>query len=160
MIFVSGKISLNFVLFFCKKKERERETIYLIKIIHVIFKCDNILSPCRRGSNVSLTLDMSSLGNVEPFVAVPSPREKIAMEYLQSASRVLTRPQLRDVVATSHLLQSEFMVSESACSYSALIHSALQLEEARPPSLKQLAVGTRLKEKCRGFRITFSFITC
>ncbi|MEJ1277223.1 protein tyrosine phosphatase receptor type R [Cricetulus griseus] len=63
----------------------------------------------RRGSNVSLTLDMSSLGNVEPFVAVQTPREKIAMEYLQSASRVLTRPQLRDVVATSHLLQSEFM---------------------------------------------------
>ncbi|XP_005358102.1 receptor-type tyrosine-protein phosphatase R isoform X2 [Microtus ochrogaster] len=63
----------------------------------------------RRGSNVSLTLDMSSLGNVEPFVAVPTPREKIAVEYLQSASHVLTRPQLRDVVATSHLLQSEFM---------------------------------------------------
>uniref|UniRef100_A0A8C5KAA2 protein-tyrosine-phosphatase n=1 Tax=Jaculus jaculus TaxID=51337 RepID=A0A8C5KAA2_JACJA len=63
----------------------------------------------RRGSNVSLTLDMSSLGNVEPFVAVTTPREKVAMEYLQSASRILTRPQLRDVVASSHLLQSEFM---------------------------------------------------
>uniref|UniRef100_A0A8C0RDP4 protein-tyrosine-phosphatase n=1 Tax=Canis lupus familiaris TaxID=9615 RepID=A0A8C0RDP4_CANLF len=63
----------------------------------------------RRGSNVSLTLDMSSLGNVEPFVAIPTPREKVAMEYLQSASRILTRSQLRDVVASSHLLQSEFM---------------------------------------------------
>ncbi|XP_029811313.1 receptor-type tyrosine-protein phosphatase R [Suricata suricatta] len=63
----------------------------------------------RRGSNVSLTLDMSSLGNVEPFVAVSTPREKVAMEYLQSASRILTRSQLRDVVASSHLLQSEFM---------------------------------------------------
>ncbi|XP_075409342.1 receptor-type tyrosine-protein phosphatase R [Tenrec ecaudatus] len=63
----------------------------------------------RRGSNVSLTLDMSSLGNVEPLVAVPTPREKVAMEYLQSASRILTRSQLRDVVASSHLLQSEFM---------------------------------------------------
>lgn len=105
MIFVSEKISLNCVLV------QKKKTIYVIKIIHVLFKCNNILSPCRRGSNVSLTLDMSSLGNVEPFVAVPTPREKIAMEYLQSASRVLTRPQLRDVVATSHLLQSEFMVS-------------------------------------------------
>lgn len=76
-------------------------------------------------------------------MAVPTPREKIAVEYLQSASRVLTRPQLRDVVATSHLLQSEFMVSESARSYSALISSALQLEVALLPSLKQLAVGTR-----------------
>ncbi|XP_030795623.1 receptor-type tyrosine-protein phosphatase R isoform X3 [Rhinopithecus roxellana] len=63
----------------------------------------------RRGSNVSLTLDMSSLGNIEPFVAIPTPREKVAMEYLQSASRILTRSQLRDVVASSHLLQSEFM---------------------------------------------------
>ncbi|XP_070350937.1 receptor-type tyrosine-protein phosphatase R isoform X3 [Equus asinus] len=63
----------------------------------------------RRGSNVSLTLDMSSLGSVEPFVAVPTPREKVAMEYLQSASRILTRSQLRDIVASSHLLQSEFM---------------------------------------------------
>ncbi|XP_050791181.1 receptor-type tyrosine-protein phosphatase R isoform X2 [Gopherus flavomarginatus] len=63
----------------------------------------------RRGSNVSLTLDMSSLGNVEPFVAVPTPREKVAMEYLQSASRVLTRQQLRDTVTCSHLLQTEFM---------------------------------------------------
>uniref|UniRef100_A0A8D2DLR5 protein-tyrosine-phosphatase n=1 Tax=Sciurus vulgaris TaxID=55149 RepID=A0A8D2DLR5_SCIVU len=63
----------------------------------------------RRGSNVSLTLDMSSLGSVEPFVAIPTPREKVAMEYLQSASRILTRSQLRDVVASSHLLQSEFM---------------------------------------------------
>lgn len=33
------------------------------------------------------------------------------MEYLQSASRVLTRQQLRDAVACSHLLQTEFMVS-------------------------------------------------
>ncbi|XP_004700506.1 receptor-type tyrosine-protein phosphatase R isoform X2 [Echinops telfairi] len=63
----------------------------------------------RRGSNVSLTLDMSSLGNVDPLVAVPTPREKAAMEYLQSASRILTRSQLRDVMASSRLLQSEFM---------------------------------------------------
>ncbi|XP_015711435.1 receptor-type tyrosine-protein phosphatase R isoform X3 [Coturnix japonica] len=63
----------------------------------------------RRGSNVSLTLDMSSLGSVEPFVTVPTPREKVAMEYLQSAGRVLTRQQLRDAVACSHLLQTEFM---------------------------------------------------
>uniref|UniRef100_A0A8C8S5K7 protein-tyrosine-phosphatase n=1 Tax=Pelusios castaneus TaxID=367368 RepID=A0A8C8S5K7_9SAUR len=63
----------------------------------------------RRGSNVSLTLDMSSLGNVDPFVAVPTPREKVAMEYLQSASRVLTRQQLRDTVTCSPLLQTEFM---------------------------------------------------
>lgn len=54
---------------------------------------------------------MSSLGSVEPFVPVPTPREKVAMEYLQSASRILTRQQLQDTVTCSHLLQTEFMVS-------------------------------------------------
>ena len=83
----------------------------MIKQIHEYLNVITFFPPCRRGSNVSLTLDMSSLGSVEPFVAVSTPREKVAMEYLQSASRVLTRSQLRDVVASSHLLQSEFMVS-------------------------------------------------
>ncbi|KAM3832607.1 receptor-type tyrosine-protein phosphatase R isoform 1-T1 [Vipera latastei] len=63
----------------------------------------------RRGSNVSLTLDMSSLGCAEPLIAVPTPREKVAMEYLQSASRMLTKEQLKDVAESSHLLQTEFM---------------------------------------------------
>uniref|UniRef100_A0ACB8FQ00 Uncharacterized protein n=1 Tax=Sphaerodactylus townsendi TaxID=933632 RepID=A0ACB8FQ00_9SAUR len=52
---------------------------------------------------------MSSLGSVEPFVVAPTPREKVAVEYLQSASRVLTKQQLQDTVASSHLLQTEFM---------------------------------------------------
>ncbi|XP_068128852.1 receptor-type tyrosine-protein phosphatase R [Hyperolius riggenbachi] len=63
----------------------------------------------RRGSNVSLTLDMSGLGIVEPFNVAPTPREKVAIEYLQTASRVLTRQQLHDVVKSSHLLHTEFM---------------------------------------------------
>ncbi|XP_053317973.1 receptor-type tyrosine-protein phosphatase R isoform X2 [Spea bombifrons] len=63
----------------------------------------------RRGSNVSLTLDMSTLGIVEPFNIIQTPRETVANEYLQSASRVLTRQQLRDVVQSSHLLHTEFM---------------------------------------------------
>ncbi|XP_077324847.1 receptor-type tyrosine-protein phosphatase R isoform X2 [Lithobates pipiens] len=63
----------------------------------------------RRGSNVSLTLDMSGLGIVEPFTVAPTPRAKVAMEYLQTASRVLKRQQLQDVVKSSHLLHTEFM---------------------------------------------------
>ncbi|XP_040265842.1 receptor-type tyrosine-protein phosphatase R [Bufo bufo] len=63
----------------------------------------------RRGSNVSLTLDMTGLGMVEPFNVAPRPREKVAIEYLQTASRVLTRQQLHDVVQSSHLLHTEFM---------------------------------------------------
>ncbi|CAG5926600.1 unnamed protein product [Menidia menidia] len=49
----------------------------------------------RRGSNVSLVLDMSALGSVEPLnVAVVTPRETAAREYLLSAGRPLTRQQL------------------------------------------------------------------
>uniref|UniRef100_A0A8D3CRY0 protein-tyrosine-phosphatase n=1 Tax=Scophthalmus maximus TaxID=52904 RepID=A0A8D3CRY0_SCOMX len=63
----------------------------------------------RRGSNVSLVLDMSSLGSVEPLsVAVVTPRESAAREYLSSAGRPLTRRQLRDVVCNTHKLHTEF----------------------------------------------------
>uniref|UniRef100_W5NHA0 protein-tyrosine-phosphatase n=1 Tax=Lepisosteus oculatus TaxID=7918 RepID=W5NHA0_LEPOC len=63
----------------------------------------------RRGSNVSLTLDMSSLGNVEPLSSGQTPRERVAMEYLQTASRTLTRKQLREVVANTQILHAEFV---------------------------------------------------
>ncbi|XP_029018726.1 receptor-type tyrosine-protein phosphatase R [Betta splendens] len=63
----------------------------------------------RRGSNVSLVLDMSALGSVEPLsAAVVSPREAAAREYLLSAGRPLTRQQLRDAVSNAHRLQAEF----------------------------------------------------
>uniref|UniRef100_A0A669CB16 protein-tyrosine-phosphatase n=1 Tax=Oreochromis niloticus TaxID=8128 RepID=A0A669CB16_ORENI len=64
---------------------------------------------CRRGSNVSLVLDMSALGAVEPLnVAVVTPREAAAREYLLSAGRPLTRQQLRDIVNNTHKLHAEF----------------------------------------------------
>ncbi|XP_069376057.1 tyrosine-protein phosphatase non-receptor type 5 isoform X2 [Paralichthys olivaceus] len=63
----------------------------------------------RRGSNVSLVLDMSALGSVEPLsVAVVTPRESAAREYLMSASRPLTRPQLRDLINNTDKLHTEF----------------------------------------------------
>ncbi|XP_070710307.1 receptor-type tyrosine-protein phosphatase R [Pempheris klunzingeri] len=63
----------------------------------------------RRGSNVSLVLDMSALGSVEPLnVAVVTPREAAAREYLLSAGRPLTRQQLRDIVNNTHKLHAEF----------------------------------------------------
>lgn len=63
----------------------------------------------RRGSNVSLVLDMSSLGSVEPLnCGVVTPRERATQEYLQSASRVLSRKQLRDVTQNTHVLHAEF----------------------------------------------------
>ncbi|KAF7229486.1 receptor type R [Nothobranchius furzeri] len=63
----------------------------------------------RRGSNVSLVLDMSALGSVEPLnVTVVTPRETAAREYLLSAGRPLTRQQLQDVVNDTHKLHAEF----------------------------------------------------
>ncbi|KAK2882797.1 receptor-type tyrosine-protein phosphatase R [Channa argus] len=63
----------------------------------------------RRGSNVSLVLDMSALGSVEPLnIAVVTPRETAAREYLLSAGRPLTRQHLRDVAKNTHKLHAEF----------------------------------------------------
>ncbi|XP_036375880.1 LOW QUALITY PROTEIN: receptor-type tyrosine-protein phosphatase R-like [Megalops cyprinoides] len=63
----------------------------------------------RRGSNVSLVLDMSALGAVEPLSSVvATPRERAATEYLQSAGRVLSRQQLRDTVHNTQTLHAEF----------------------------------------------------
>ncbi|XP_078797956.1 tyrosine-protein phosphatase non-receptor type 5 isoform X2 [Oryzias latipes] len=63
----------------------------------------------RRGSNVSLVLDMSALGAVEPLnVAVVTPKEAAAREYLLSAGRPLTRQQLQDAVNNTHTLHVEF----------------------------------------------------
>ncbi|XP_067248509.1 tyrosine-protein phosphatase non-receptor type 5 [Chanodichthys erythropterus] len=64
----------------------------------------------RRGSNVSLVLDMSSLGSVEPLsCGVVTPRERATQEYLQSASRVLSRQQLRDITLNTQRLHTEFV---------------------------------------------------
>ncbi|KAL6116557.1 ptprr [Pungitius sinensis] len=63
----------------------------------------------RRGSNVSLSLDMSALGSVEPLsaVAVVTPREAGA-RYLLAAGRPLTRQQLRDAASDPQRLHAEF----------------------------------------------------
>ncbi|XP_045556182.1 receptor-type tyrosine-protein phosphatase R isoform X2 [Salmo salar] len=63
----------------------------------------------RRGSNVSLVLDMSSLASVEPLnCGLVTPRARATQEYLQSAGRTLSRQQLRDVVLNTQTLHAEF----------------------------------------------------
>lgn len=65
----------------------------------------------RRGSNVSLVLDMSVLGSVEPLSSTgATPRERVAQEYLQAASRTLSRQQLRGAVLNTQNLHAEFVV--------------------------------------------------
>ncbi|XP_054617445.1 tyrosine-protein phosphatase non-receptor type 5 [Dunckerocampus dactyliophorus] len=63
----------------------------------------------RRGSNVSLVLDMSALALVEPLgIAVVTPRETAAHEYLLAASRPLTPQRLCDIINDTHRLHAEF----------------------------------------------------
>ncbi|XP_016889692.2 receptor-type tyrosine-protein phosphatase R isoform X2 [Cynoglossus semilaevis] len=63
----------------------------------------------RRGSNVSLVLDMSALGSLDPLdPPISTPRGSATREYLTSAGRPLTRPQLRGVVNNTHALHAQF----------------------------------------------------
>ncbi|KAM6158519.1 tyrosine-protein phosphatase non-receptor type 5 [Rhynchocyon petersi] len=63
----------------------------------------------RRGSNVSLTLDMCTPGcNEEGFGYVMSPREESAREYLLSASLILQAKELHEKALDPFLLQAEF----------------------------------------------------
>ncbi|XP_051819935.1 tyrosine-protein phosphatase non-receptor type 5 isoform X2 [Antechinus flavipes] len=63
----------------------------------------------RRGSNVSLTLDMCTPGcSEEGFGYIMSPREESAREYLLSASRVLQAEELHEKALDPFLLQAEF----------------------------------------------------
>uniref|UniRef100_W5LQE6 protein-tyrosine-phosphatase n=1 Tax=Astyanax mexicanus TaxID=7994 RepID=W5LQE6_ASTMX len=62
----------------------------------------------RRGSNVSLTLDMCTPGTTEPYGALLSPREQSTQEYLEKASNPLTPRQLHMRALDDAVLQSEF----------------------------------------------------
>ncbi|XP_053249444.1 tyrosine-protein phosphatase non-receptor type 5 isoform X3 [Podarcis raffonei] len=63
----------------------------------------------RRGSNVSLTLDMCTPGCSEQgFGYIMSPKEESAREYLQTASNVLTEEELHQKALDSFVLQTEF----------------------------------------------------
>lgn len=68
---------------------------------------------------MSLVLDMSALGSVEPLnCGVNAPRERVAQEYLQSAGRVLTRQQLKDATLNTQALHAEFAVSHASSTFS------------------------------------------
>lgn len=69
----------------------------------------------RRGSNVSLTLDMCTPGCTEPYGygAQLSPRDQSAQEYLRQGTHVLTPTMLHTRAMDDQSLQSEFYVSAS-----------------------------------------------
>ncbi|XP_026568716.1 tyrosine-protein phosphatase non-receptor type 7 isoform X3 [Pseudonaja textilis] len=61
----------------------------------------------RRGSNVSLVLDMSSLSNTEPIVQISTPRD-VTVQFLNTASHVLTQKMLQEWSCNLEELQKEF----------------------------------------------------
>ncbi|KAL4622708.1 tyrosine-protein phosphatase non-receptor type 5-like [Arapaima gigas] len=62
----------------------------------------------RRGSNVSLTLDMCTPGCTEPYGALLSPGEQSAQDHLLQASNVLTAGELHTKALDDAALQAEF----------------------------------------------------
>lgn len=72
--------------------------------------------PHRRGSNVSLTLDMCTPGCTEPYGygAQLSPRDQSAQEYLRQGTHVLTPAMLHTRAMDDQSLQAEFYVSAAA----------------------------------------------
>ncbi|NXI34293.1 PTN7 phosphatase, partial [Galbula dea] len=61
----------------------------------------------RRGSNMSLMLDMSSLGSVEPIQPICTPRD-ITLKFLRTSSHVLRREELQQHAQSLTRLQEEF----------------------------------------------------
>ncbi|NWU91022.1 PTN7 phosphatase, partial [Upupa epops] len=62
----------------------------------------------RRGSSVSLMLDMSSLGSVEPIQPVCTPRD-ITLKFLRTSSHVLRIEELQQHAQSLTQLQEEFL---------------------------------------------------
>jgi len=67
----------------------------------------------RRGSNVSLTLDMCTPGCTEPYGygGQLSPRDQTAKEYLRQGANSLTPDMLHTRAVDDESLQAEFYVS-------------------------------------------------
>lgn len=87
----------------------------------------------RRGSNVSLTLDMCTPGCTEPYGygAQLSPRDQSAQEYLRQGTHILTPAMLHTRAMDDQNLQAEFYVSAATTAF--------------PPTLSRLTETHRKK---------------
>ncbi|KAJ8257210.1 hypothetical protein GJAV_G00183100 [Gymnothorax javanicus] len=61
----------------------------------------------RRGSNVSLVLDVSSLGTVEPLCSISTPKESI-LHLLRTSTRLLTATELQETSGQAKDLDKEY----------------------------------------------------
>lgn len=88
---------------------------------YVLYICMILNVSHRRGSNVSLTLDMCTPGCTEPYGygAQLSPRDQSAQEYLRQGTHVLTPAMLHTRAMDDQSLQAEFYVSVSAAAAAA-----------------------------------------
>lgn len=88
--------------------------------MYIVPVCDH-----RRGSNVSLTLDMCTPGCTEPYGygAQLSPRDQSAQEYLRQGTHVLTPAMLHTRAMDDQSLQAEFYVSAAAAAAPAHTHT-------------------------------------
>lgn len=86
-----------------------------IHILYVYMYLSDSVSH-RRGSNVSLTLDMCTPGCTEPYGygAQLSPRDQSAQEYLRQGTHILTPARLHTRAMDDQSLQAEFYVSAAA----------------------------------------------
>ncbi|KAJ1139360.1 hypothetical protein NDU88_005735 [Pleurodeles waltl] len=61
----------------------------------------------RRGSNVSLTLDMSSLGAVDPILSITTPKE-VTLHFLRTSSHVLSKDRLQEEAKNLKALEEQY----------------------------------------------------
>uniref|UniRef100_A0A8C9T2V6 protein-tyrosine-phosphatase n=1 Tax=Scleropages formosus TaxID=113540 RepID=A0A8C9T2V6_SCLFO len=88
----------------------------LVPFIPSCVDCDQVLVAvlrtfsiclCRRGSNVSLVLDVSTLGTVEPMCTISTPRDTI-LHLLRTSKRPLVATELQEASRQIHILDQEY----------------------------------------------------
>ena len=87
----------------------------------------------RRGSNVSLTLDMCTPGCTEPYGygAQLSPRDQSAQEYLRQGTHMLTPAMLHTRAMDDQSLQAEFYVSAATTAHPPTLFRLTDTDEQR-----------------------------
>lgn len=105
--------------------------------------------PCRRGSSVSLVLDMSSLSNTEPIQSVSTPRD-VTVQLLNKASHVLTQDILQNRSWSLEELQEEFAVRCSECILISCLASVAPLRSYNATSNTPMEVAFSCHLRRRG----------
>uniref|UniRef100_A0A3Q4GUX2 protein-tyrosine-phosphatase n=1 Tax=Neolamprologus brichardi TaxID=32507 RepID=A0A3Q4GUX2_NEOBR len=79
-----------------------------LKLLSIIFFLLNVFLFCRRGSNLSLLLDVNTLG-VETVCSVSTPKE-VWLQLLHTSSRPLTHTLLQEAAIDTNTLNVEYQI--------------------------------------------------